>query len=117
MKLAVVVLAGTETHEGLGRVVNALQVAKEWQEAGDEVTIVFDGAGTEALATLSDPEHRRHPLLRAVYDRVEGACAFCANAFNVNRELEAAGIRLLDEYDRHPRLCRLKQEAYDLLTF
>jgi hypothetical protein len=60
MKVAIVILAGTETHEGLGRLVNALETAKEMKEAGDELRVVFDGAGTEGLATLSDPAHRRH---------------------------------------------------------
>lgn len=45
-KVAIVVLAGTETHEGLGRVVNALEAAKELKEGNDEVRIIFDGAGT-----------------------------------------------------------------------
>ncbi len=38
-KLAVVVLADTETHGDLGRAVNALEVAREF-EAGDEVAII-----------------------------------------------------------------------------
>jgi hypothetical protein len=37
MKAAIVVLADTETHGDLGRVVNALVVAKEFKEAGDDV--------------------------------------------------------------------------------
>ncbi len=52
MKVAIIVLAGTETHEGWGRLVNALEVAKEFKEGGDEVTLVFDGAGTQGLAEV-----------------------------------------------------------------
>jgi hypothetical protein len=37
---AILVLAGTEAKSDLGRVVNALQIAKELDEAGDEVTII-----------------------------------------------------------------------------
>ena len=42
---AMLILAGTETKADLGRVVNALQIARELDEAGDEVTVVFDGRG------------------------------------------------------------------------
>ncbi|GAC1552501.1 MAG: hypothetical protein NVS2B7_28480 [Herpetosiphon sp.] len=117
MHVAIVVLAGTETHEGLARVVNALETAKELKQAGDTVTLVFDGAGTEGLATLSDPAHRAHPLLETVRDRVEGACSFCARAFKVREKLIAADFPLLSEFDSHPSLRRLLQEGYQILTF
>ncbi len=116
-KVAVVVFANTETHEGLARVHNALEVAKEFKEAGDEVRLVFDGAGTQALATLVDPEHRAHALFKTVRDTVAGACRFCAAAFGVKDRLESAGIPLLDEYDQHPSLRRLVVEGYQVLTF
>jgi hypothetical protein len=45
-KAAIVVLAGTESHADLGRVTNALEAAKEFEEAGDDVEVIFDGAGT-----------------------------------------------------------------------
>ena len=117
MQIAIVVLAGTETHEGLARVVNALETANELKQAGDTVTLVFDGAGTEGLATLSEPSHRAHALLTAVRDRVEGACSFCAGAFRVREKLMALDIPLLSEFDHHPSLRRLLQEGYQILTF
>jgi hypothetical protein len=46
-KAAVIILAETEGHANLGRVVNGLETAREFAEAdGDEVELVFDGAGT-----------------------------------------------------------------------
>jgi hypothetical protein len=57
-KAALVVLAGTESGDGLGRVVNAMITAKELKESGDEVALLFDGAGTKWVATLSEREHR-----------------------------------------------------------
>jgi hypothetical protein len=117
MKVAIIVLAGMETHEGLGRVVNALESAKEFKEAGDDVTLVFDGAGTEGLAAVSAEEHKSHRLYLAVREQVRGACSFCARAFGVRAKLEAAGIPLLSEFDDHPSLRRLIQDGYQLLTF
>jgi hypothetical protein len=84
-KAAIVVLADTETSGELGRVVNALTTAKELKQEGDEVAVVFDGAGTRWVPALFDPEHRYHQLLEAVRDRISGACAYCANAFRASR--------------------------------
>ncbi len=47
-KALVVILVGSEGHENVGRLVNGLETAKEFAEHdGDEVELVFDGAGTE----------------------------------------------------------------------
>ena len=53
-KAAIIVLADTETHGELGRLVNALSTADEFREHGDEVTIIFDGAGVRWAAELSN---------------------------------------------------------------
>lgn len=57
-KAAILVLADTETHADLGRVVNALVATKEFKDAGDDVRLIFDGAGTQWPGVLSDPEHQ-----------------------------------------------------------
>jgi len=44
-KVAIVILAEKGSHEALGRVVNAMEFAKELHEEGDDVKIIFDGAG------------------------------------------------------------------------
>lgn len=66
-RAAIVVLADTETHADLGRLANALMAAKELKEAGDDVRLIFDGAGTKWIPELADPEHR--PTLSASPDR------------------------------------------------
>ena len=82
-KVSVVLLAGTEAHSDLARVLNALELVKEAKEAGDEVELVFDGAGVAWIPRLEDPEHKLHQVFRAVKDRVAGACEFCTGAFDV----------------------------------
>lgn len=77
------VLADTETHGDLDRIANALTSAKEFKEAGDETTIVFDGAGTKWVPELSNPEHRLHKAFESVKDVVAGACSYCAKSFCV----------------------------------
>lgn len=116
-KVAIVVLAGNETHGDLGRVVNALGTAKEFQEAGDDVQIIFDGGGTEWVPELADEEHKAHGLYRAVEDAVTGACKYCAGAFGVTDGVKAAGVPLLGENDGHPSIRRFVAEGYQVITF
>lgn len=116
-KVAIVVLAGTETHEGLGRVVNALEAAKELQEGRDEVVLVFDGAGTAWVPELSKPEHKAHRLYESVASRIAGVCAYCAAAFGVKDAVVAQGVRLASEYEGHPSLRRLVHDGYQVITF
>lgn len=116
-KIAIVVLADTETHGDMGRAVNALEVASEFKGAGDEVAIIFDGAGTKWVPKFDDPEHFRNELWLKVKDKVAGACAFCAAAFKAKEGVEAAGIRLLADYDNHPSLRSYVQNGYQIITF
>ena len=46
-KAAFVIRASGDSPESLGRVVNALMGAYEMMESGQEVKIIFDGAGTK----------------------------------------------------------------------
>jgi hypothetical protein len=116
-KVAIVVLAGTETHEGLGRVVNALEAAKELKDGNDEVRIVFDGAGTAWIPELARKEHEAHGLYAAVGDRIAGVCAFCAAAFGVKEAVAAQGVPLASEYEGHPSVRRLIHDGYQVVTF
>jgi hypothetical protein len=76
----------------VGRVANALVTAKEFKETGDEVAIVFDGAGTTWIGTLADPSHPYHDAFEQVRDRIAGACSYCAGRYGVKEQVEEAGI-------------------------
>ena len=41
-------------------IVNAMTIAKEFKEAGDEVSLIFDGGGTTWIPELASDEHRAH---------------------------------------------------------
>lgn len=116
-KVAVIILADTETHESLGRVVNGLELAKELQEHNDEVKIVFDGAGTKWVPELDDESHDAHPLFEAVSESIHGACRFCSKAFGVFQEVKSSEVDLLDEYDQHPSLRNFIEKGYQIVTF
>jgi hypothetical protein len=91
--------------------------AKELKQSGDEVALLFDGAGTKWVATLSEREHRYHGLFEDVRDRITGGCAYCANAFGVREQVEAAEVALLDDFEEHPSLRSYLADGYQVLTF
>lgn len=116
-KISVVLLADSESHGDLGRLANALSLAKEAKEAGDDVELVFDGAGTTWVPKLADPDHKLHGVFESVRDRVSGACEFCANAFDVKDEVKEAGVPFLSEFEGHPSLRQRVEDGYDVVTF
>lgn len=116
-KVSVVILAGTEQHSDLARVLNALELTKEAKEAGDEVELVFDGAGVSWIPELENPEHKLHKVYTSVKDRVAGACEFCVNAFDVKEAVRGSGIRLMSEYEGHPSLRQRVANGYEVITF
>ena len=117
LKVAIIVLADTETHADSGRALNALQTAQEFKVAGDDVRLIFDGAGTKWLAELANPEHRLHKMFMALQESVTGACAFCARAFHVEEQVQAAGFQLLAENGGHPSIRSLVADGFQVITF
>lgn len=107
-KVAIIVLADTETHEALGRVVNALEAVKEFKDGHDDVQLIFDGAGPKWIVELEKPDHKLHGLYNAVKDRIAGACEFCAGAF---------GVKLAGEFEGHPSFKKLVSQGYQVITF
>ncbi len=116
-KIAVVVLADTETHGDLGRAVNALELALEAKENDDDLKIVFDGAGTKWIPELANKNHRANPLYEKVKDKITGACEYCAGAFGVKENIKDLGVTLLDEYKKHPSIRSYIKEDYSVVTF
>jgi hypothetical protein len=116
-KAAIVILAGSESHENLGRMFNALETAREFEETrGDQVRVVFDGAGTEWIAELADPEGDYYELYQAIEDDVV-VCEYCAGAFEVEDEVAAAGVPTASEHNGHPSIRGLVEEGYEVITF
>jgi hypothetical protein len=116
-KAPAIVFADTDTREGLGRVVNALTMAKEFKEAGDEALVTFDGAGTGWVGELSREDHSYHRLFGDVRDVLGGACSDCAGAYGVKEQMQQAGVELLEEYEGHPSVRSLVNDGYQVVTF
>lgn len=116
-KAAVVVMADTETHGDVGRMLNALELVKEYKESNEEVTLIFDGAGAKWVPQLEKEEHKLHNHYNAVKENVSGVCSFCANAFGVKNAVQSSGVKLIDEYDGHPSLKQYIDKGYHVVTF
>ena len=116
-KAAIVLLAGTDSSGDLGRVVNGLETANEFERTpGDDVELVFDGAGTQWIPTLDDEEHDYHDLYQAVRDDAT-ACEYCANAFGVADEVAETSVGIVDEHEGHPSIRSLVADGYEVITF
>lgn len=116
-KIAVVVLADTESHADHGRFTNAIELAKEAKEEGDQVQVIFDGAGTRWIPMVTQGNGPMQKMFASVKEVVTGACAFCAAAFEVKEAIEKTDVPLLAEYEGHPSLRRLIADGYTVVTF
>jgi hypothetical protein len=116
-KIALIVYAGTEGMESMGRLSNALMFASEAASNGDDLKLIFAGTGARWIGELEKPEHRFHELYSEVKPHITGVCAHCADVFQAREAIEAAGIALIDEYRQHPSLRKLTLAGYQVLTF
>ena len=115
-KAAVIILAGTEGHANVGRLVNGLETAKEFAESGDEIELIFDGAGTQWIPELEDEDSDYHDLYQSVRDDAS-VCDFCSGAFGVDEAVNDAGVVRLDDHDGHPSVKSLVDDGYEVITF
>lgn len=102
----------------MGRAVHGLLYSKDLNEAGHQVQLIFDGAGTTWVREFEKPDHKYHKLYQEVKKAglIAGACAYCAQAFNVQAEISKAGIPFRGEYGGHPSVAKLVQQGNALIT-
>ncbi|UVT18249.1 MAG: DsrE family protein (plasmid) [Nitrospira sp.] len=96
MKTAIIIVSDPKSgsEEALGRVFNALALAAESKQKGDEVAVMFNGAGTRWPAELTKLTHPANGLYNAVRDVVQGASCGCADVFGAKDGVEACGVPL-----------------------
>lgn len=116
-RTAFVILAAGDEPESTGRVVNALMGALEFFDSGEEIQIIFDGAGTQAAAAFSNADHKYNELFEKVRSFVRGACSYCSDAYEVTEEVKKGGVPLISEFQGHPSFRNLINEGYTILTF
>ncbi|MGC8539667.1 MAG: DsrE family protein [Phycisphaerae bacterium] len=116
-KICIVLLADIDTPEAMGRMANALATVMEFDESGDEVALVFDGAGTRWVGVLSNPDHKYHGAFEGVRHRVAAVCAYCANAFGVADQIRTAELPLTSEFRGHPSIRQFVNDGYQVISF
>ncbi|MDP1948307.1 MAG: DsrE family protein [Nitrospirota bacterium] len=96
MKTAIIIMSDPKSgsEEALGRVFNALALASESKQKGDEVAVVFNGAGTRWPAELTKLSHPANELYNSVRDVVQGASCGCADVFGAKDGVELCGVPL-----------------------
>ena len=124
MKAALVVLSDpkSDSEEALGRLFNALAAAYDFKKRGDEVTLLFQGAGTRWIGEVSKTDHPAHALFKEVEDKVAGVSCGCADVFGATEEVESSGFDLIKDNavpgtSGLPSLRNLAGEGYTVLTF
>ena len=100
MKTAIIILSDPKSgsEEALGRVFNALALASECKQKGDEVAVVFNGTGTRWPAELTKLSHPANGLYNAVRDVVQGASCGCADVFGAKESIESCGVPLMKDH-------------------
>jgi hypothetical protein len=94
-----------------------MMFAQELRNADDDVSIVFDGAGSVSAAELSMPAHAFHALFSDVRPLVRGVCRFCAKSYGVLDAIQTAGLPLLGDDRGHVSLRALLEEGRQIITF
>ena len=94
MKTAIIIMSDPKngSEEALGRVFNALALASECKQKGDEVAVVFNGAGTRWPSELIRLSHPANKLYNSVRDVIQGASCGCAEVFGATESLESCGV-------------------------
>ena len=120
MKTAIVVLSDPKSgsDESLGRVFNALASAYDYKNAGKEVSILFQGAGTRWPEVLQSKDHPAHDLFEAVADKIQGISCACADVFGA----DTSGYDLIKDNSVPkttglPSLSNLQEQGFNVLTF
>lgn len=99
MKAAIVILSDPRSgsDESLGRLFNALAAAFDFKQKGDEVTVLFQGAGTRWAGYLTNASHPAHQLYAAIADKVAGVSCGCSDVFGAHDEAVKNGFNLIKD--------------------
>lgn len=115
-KVAIVIYSKLEG-AGESAAYRAFGFAAELLRHGDDVTVIFDGAGTTTLAAVIEPGHDLHGAWRKAAPALRGACGYCAKSYDVAEALVAAGVPMLAEDRGHASLRGLLEEGRQIVTF
>ncbi len=117
MSLRVAIFVYEPIDGDASRVYRALRTALEFVRSGDEVSIVFDGSGTEALAEAARPGGKFHSQFNLLRAHIAGACKVCSKSHQVADQIAEAGIELLDEFEGEASVRKYVAAGYTVLNY
>lgn len=87
------------SQQDIGRALHGLLYGQELHEAGMEVELYFDGAGTQWPNEFIKADHPLNPLYKQVMKTgiIKGGCGACAGFFEVSEEVQQAGVKLVGD--------------------
>lgn len=99
MNLAIIILSDPKNgEEALGRAFNALALAAEAASKGDQVNVLFAGAGTRWPAELTKLSHPVNALYNVVRPNIVGASCGCSAVFGATEDVAACGLPELKDH-------------------
>lgn len=114
-KYLIIIQAG---EKDVGRVYHGLTYGQQLHFAGYEVKIFFDGLGPQWIPKLEEPDHIFHPVFKAIQSLgiIQGACKYCAKFFDVQDDVEKAGLSLEGgAQDDHLSIVKYVNNGYALI--
>lgn len=123
-KVAVVLLSDAKSgsDEAVGRLFNALAAVYDFKQRGDDVTLVFQGAGSRWAGELVNQEHPAYELFNSVKDKIAGVSCGCAEVFGATDGAEQCGLDLIRD-NRVPNtsgiasIAKFNADGYSVITF
>jgi len=123
-KYALVVMAehGEANPGGQGRMLHAMNTARELHAAGEEVCVWFHGIGVTWLTAFDVRDHKYTqvygPLFDEIQDLIAGACDFCASRrFDAAASAERLAVPLVGGDGEHHTVASLVRDEWQVLTF
>lgn len=98
-KVAIFILSDPTNggEDAFGRAFNGLAAAWDIKQSGQEVTIIFQGAGTRWPSLITQKGHPLNGLYELVKGNIEGVSCGCADAFGATEGVAACGMKVLKD--------------------
>jgi len=99
--------------------IHVLLNALDLQAGGVEARIVIEGSAAKLVPEMAKKDSPLFNLYRKAKDQglIDGVCRACSAKMNVTKEVEAEGLRFLDEMSGHPSMSRYLEEGFEIITF
>lgn len=120
-KFVVSIINGGQSPADNGRTIHALKLAKELNDGGAEVIVMFDGQGVSWIERFAERTEDSHPFVKNygyAFDEIRPlmrACNMCCKRFDATEAATAAAIPIDGEGRDHVNLGQLALAGYQII--